>query len=270
MRVGIIGCGAIGSVIVDAILRGDVKVELIALMDICPEKCEKLLEKYAAKDGVVVCRELDHLLNMRPQLVIEAASQEAVRDYVPSILAKGINVVVLSVGALLDKEIYNEVVKAAESSNARIYIPTGAIAGIDAVKALSLIGVKRIILRTYKNVKSFDQKVLGQLGFNEVRERTKIFEGDGATAVKLFPANVNVVATLALASGKIPWVEIYADPTLNENIHEIEVEGEVSKIRIHAENMPHPGNPKTSYLAALSVIQLLKQLAGDTHIIVGT
>jgi len=179
-------------------------------------------------------------------------------------------VVVLSVGALLDKEIYNEVVKAAESSNARIYIPTGAIAGIDAVKALSLIGVKRIILRTYKNVKSFDQKVLSQLGFNEVRERTKIFEGDGATAVKLFPANVNVVATLALASGKIPWVEIYADPTLNENIHEIEVEGEVSKIRIHAENMPHPGNPKTSYLAALSVIQLLKQLAGDTHIIVGT
>jgi len=81
---------------------------------------------------------------------------------------------------------------------------------------------------------------------------------------------VNVVATLALASGRIPWVEFYADPMIDKNVHEIDVESEASKICIRAENTPHPSNPKTSYLAALSVIQLLKQLTEDTSIIIGT
>jgi len=178
-----IDCGAIGSMIVDAIFGGDVKVELIALMDICPEKCEKLLERYAVKEKVIVCKDLERLLNIRPQLVIEAASQQAVKDYVPRILAEGIDVLVLSVGALLDEELYNRLIEAARDGNAKIYAPTGAIAGIDAIKVLSASGIRRIILKTYKNVKSFDPELLKQLGFHEIRERTKIFGGNGAVAV---------------------------------------------------------------------------------------
>jgi aspartate dehydrogenase len=270
VRVGIIGCGAISSVIVDALYRGEVKAELVALMDIYAERCEKMLERYAARKGIMVCRDLESLLAAELELVIEAASQQAVKDYVPRILARGIDVLVLSVGALLEEKLYKEIVEAARRGNAKVYIPTGAIAGVDAVKALSASGIRKVVLRTYKNVKAFDPEALRRLGFGEIRERTRIFEGSGDAAVRLFPANVNVVATLALASGKIPWVEVYADPTLDRNIHEIEVESEASKISIRAENVPHPNNPRTSYLAALSVIQLLKQLAGGANIAVGS
>jgi len=149
------------------------------------------------------------------------------------------------------------------------YIVTSANA-VDAVKALASLGVKRIVLRTYKNAKAFDQATLKELGFAEVRERTKVFEGRGDVAVKLFPANVNVVAVLALASGRIPWVEVYADSALSVNVHEIEIESEAPSIRVRVENVPHPRNPRTSYLVALSAIRLLKQLSEDAYIHVGT
>ncbi|MCL7399656.1 MAG: aspartate dehydrogenase [Thaumarchaeota archaeon] len=270
MRIGVVGCGAIGSVIMNAISRGELKAELVGLMDIYPEKCEGLLRDFVAKNEVLVCRDLEEFLKARPQLVVEAASQQAVRDYVPKILNEGIDVVLLSVGALLDEGLYNEVVEAAKRGNAKVYIPTGAIAGIDAIKALKPLGIKRVVLRSYKNVKAFDREVLRRLGFSEVKETTKIFEGEGTVAVKLFPANVNVVATLALASGKIPWVEIYADPKYDKNVHEIEVEGEVSRICVRVENVPHPDNPRTSYLAPLSVVRLIKQLTEGSGLVIGT
>lgn len=270
MRVGIIGCGAICSVIMSSVCRGDVEVELVALMDTSPEKCEKLLKNCVTQRSTAICKDIDCVLEARPQLVIEAASQRAVRDCVPKLLARGVDVMVLSVGALLDEELYRGVVEAAKSSNAKVYIPSGAIAGIDAVKALAPLGIERVELRIYKNVKAFDPNTLKRLGFAEIRERTKVFEGSGVDASRLFPANVNVVATLALASGKIPWVELYADPTLTKNIHEIEVEGPASRIQIRVENEPHPENPKTSYLAPLSAIELLKELTKSTNILVGT
>jgi aspartate dehydrogenase len=270
MKIGIIGCGTIVSVIVDAIRRGEVKAELVALMDIFPEKCRKLLESSTLKKSVLICKNIEEFLEVKPQLAIEAASQQAVKDYVPKILTAGIDVVVLSVGALLDEELYEEVMKAAKKGKAKMYVPTGAIAGIDAVKALRPSNIERIVLRSYKNVKAFDKEVLKRLGFEGIKEKTRIFEGDGRTAVKLFPANVNVVATLALASGKIPWVEVYADPLLDKNVHEIEIEGRASKMRIRVENAQHPINPRTSYLAALSVVQLIKQLTEDVSLIIGT
>ena len=136
MRVGVIGCGAIGSVIVEAVCRGEVKAELVALVDRYPEKCGELLKK-CSKQGVAICKDMECLVNARPRLVIEAASQQAVRDYVPQLLAKGVDVVVLSVDTLLDEELYKTVLEASKGSGARVYIPTGAIAGVDAVKALA-------------------------------------------------------------------------------------------------------------------------------------
>jgi len=271
VRVAIIGCGAIGSVLVEAICRGSVKAELVALMDIYPEKCENLVKSLCrGVPNIAICRNLECLLNVKPQLVVEAASQQAVKEYVPRVLSHGVSVVVLSVGALLDKNILNAVKEASRASKARVYVPSGAIAGLDAVKALANAGIDRVVLRTYKNVRTFDPETLRRLGFDKVMERTKIFEGRGDVAVRLFPANINVVAALALAAGQIPWVEVYADPKLERNIHEIVVEGKASTISIRVENVPHPLNPRTSYLAALSAVQLLKELAGEENIAVGT
>lgn len=272
MRVGIIGCGALGSVIVEAICRGEVRAELVALMDMYPDKCRTLLETRCPESATqtTVCGNLECLLDSKPQLVVEVASQKAVEEYVPKVLAQGVSVIVLSVGSLLKDSTYRAVVEASKLGRARVYIPTGAIAGLDAVKALANVGIKRVVVRTYKNVKAFDPRVLRELGFGEIKGVTKIFEGRGDVAVSLFPANTNIIAALALASGRTPWVEIYADPELARNVHEIEVESEASTVRIRVENTPHPQNPRTSYLAALSALQLLKQLTSEEAVAIGT
>jgi len=210
------------------------------------------------------------LLEAKPELIVEEASQQAVKELVPKLLRHGVDVAVLSVGALLGRDTYREVLEASRQSRASVYIPSGTIAGIDAVKALANVGVKRVVVRTYKNAQAFDRSTLEKLGVRGVRGRTMIYQGSGEEAVRLFSANVNIIATLALASGVIPWVEIYADPDLERNIHEIEIESNASRIHIRVENVPHPQNPRTSYLAALSAIQLLKQLTTKTKINIGS
>ena len=179
------------------------------------------------------------MLEAKPELIVEEASQQAVKELVPKLLRHGVDVAVLSVGALLGRDTYREVLEASRQSRASVYIPSGTIAGIDAVKALANVGVKRVVVRTYKNAQAFDRSTLEKLGVRGVRGRTMIYQGS-EEAVKLFPANVNIVATLALASGVIPWVEIYADPDLKRNIHEIEIESNASRIHIRVENVPYP------------------------------
>jgi len=259
-KLGIIGCGAIGSVVAYAVDRGEVKAELAALYDIVVEKCLDLSNKLLASKPLV-CKSLDCLLSAKPDLVVEAASQEAVREYVPGILEQGISVVVLSVGALLDRDLYDKLLGICRSKGSRIYIPTGAVAGIDAIKAASLSGVKRIVLTTRKSPKSISSESLRKLGFNEeIREPTVIYEGTAEEAVKALPFNINVAATLRIASRAPVVVRVIADPSVTRNVHEILVESEASNLRIVVENRPHPENPKTSYIAALSAVQLLKQI----------
>lgn len=269
-RIAIVGCGAIASVIIDAVAKGEISTDVVALMDIYQEKCEFLSKRIGG--GARICREIECILESNPHIVVEAASQSAVKEYVTKLVSRGIDVVVLSVGALLDKQLLESIADASKRSKARIYIPSGAIAGVDALKAVSIIGVDKVILKTTKNIAAFDQTTLKLLGVepSRITQKTKIFSGSAYEAVKLFPFNINVVATLVLATGVEPQVEIYADPTANENIHEIEVYSKISKIHIKISNAPHPQNPRTSYIAALSVVKLLKQLCGESPIHVGT
>ncbi len=257
MRLALIGCGAIGSEIVEAVKRGVVRAELAALMDLYPERCEAL----RPGPETLVTKSLDALLATNPDIVVEAASQQAVREYGPRILEAGKTLVVLSVGALLDEETLTSLRRAAERGGGRVYAPTGAIAGLDAVRAARLAGIERVLLRTRKSPKS--------LGVQVDRE-TVLFRGPAREAVKRYPFNVNVAAALALAAGVEPTVEIVADPSVDRNIHEIIVESRASRITIRVENVPSPRNPKTSYLAALSCIELLRRLTSSEWLEVGS
>ncbi len=257
MRLALIGCGAIGSEIVRAIREGIVRAHLVALMDLEPSRCEGL----ARGSNALVTTSLDALLATNPDVVVEAASQEAVRAYGPRILEAGKTLVVLSVGALLDPEVRESLRAAAERGGGRVYAPTGAIAGLDAVRAARLSGVERVVLRTRKPPRS--------LGV-DVREPTLLYRGPASEAVKRYPFNVNVAAALALAAGVEPEVEIVADPDVDRNIHEIIVESRASRITIRVENVPSPRNPKTSYLAALSCIELLRRIASPSWLEVGS
>ncbi len=269
MRVGIIGCGAIGSVLFDAFDSGLIESDLIALYDIYRDKCREIVGR-STRIKPIVCEDIDCLIDTRLDVVVEAASQEAVRQYAEKLLSNKINLVILSVGALLDIDLKSRLEEIARKNNVKIYIPTGAIAGIDAVKAASIIGIDEILLITRKNPRSVSKNTLLELGFSEdIREETVIFEGSAEDAVKRLPMNINVAATLKLASRAPVYVKFILDPRIDTNRHEIIVRSKASELHIVIENAPHPENPKTSYIAALSAIQLLKQL-GRTGLVIGT
>jgi len=269
LRIGIVGCGAIGSVLFRAFDQNILKADEILLYDIVLDKCRKLAEK-AVNVKPILCSDIDCFIKNKVELVVEAASQEAVKQYAGLLLSNGINMVILSVGALLDPELYSSLVEKCSKSGARIYVPSGAIAGVDAVKALSLFSIDKVTLITRKNPRAFGEEVLRRYGLSmDMREPYVLFEGSAEEAVKMFPANINVAATLKLASNKPVRVRIVADPSVKNNVHEIIVESTASKMHVVIENTPHPENPKTSYIAALSAIQLLKQLTSG-GVIIGT
>ncbi len=264
-RLGIIGCGAIGSVLVRAVAERVVSARLVALMDIAPGKCEGLA-RLVAGSGLGeprVTSSLDDLLAEEPRVVVEAASQEAVRLYGPRVLEAGADLVVLSVGALLDEELLRRLEEASRRGGGRVYAPTGAIAGLDAIRALRTGGARleKVLLRTRKPASS-----LGVV----VEEPTVLYRGPAREAVKRYPFNVNVAAALALAAGAEPLVEIVADPGIKRNIHEIIVESDASRLRITVENVPSPVNPRTSLLAAYSCIELLRRLLSPSWLEIGS
>jgi len=251
--VAIIGCGAIGTLLAEAIDGGEIKAKLIYLYDIDESKAVELASKLKQKPKVA--RNINDILEDKEvDIVVEAASQKAVKEYLKSVLDAGKEMLVMSVGALLDPDLK----KLYEKHRDRVHVPSGAIAGLDALKAIRLVGVKKITLITRKPPKAL--KYSQYLTNKKIQKPTLVYEGPAEEAVKLFPRSVNVAAALALYSDAPVWVKIIADPNLRNNIHEIHVESEVSEIKIVVKNMPHPQNPRTSYLAALSAIALLKEL----------
>ncbi|MGQ9468888.1 MAG: aspartate dehydrogenase [Nitrososphaerales archaeon] len=262
-RLALIGCGAIGSVIARSIEREpDLRINI--LLDIVKEKAIKLANSLKKRPHIV--DNLQAILDSEDiNLVIEAASQKAVRDYALDIVRSGKDLMILSIGALLDHELYEKLSHEAKRRGVRIYIPSGAIAGLDAIRALAdTIGIDEVTLTVKKSPYSFASSpyfMKNNIDPLDISKATILYDGEASEAVELFPANVNVAALLTLASRAKVRVRVVAIPRLNTNIHEILVHSKASKIRINLENIPHPENPKTSYLAALSAISLLKGLS---------
>jgi aspartate dehydrogenase len=201
-------------------------------------------------------------------LIVESASQEAVGELLPLAIEKGKDILVMSVGGLIGKE---ELINRAREKNCRIFIPSGALSGLDAVQSANIGEIKSATLTTIKPPKALlgapyiEQKGIDLFSF---KEPTTIYEGNAREVIKLFPANVNVAAALSLAGIGVDKtkVRIVVDPNAKTNIHKIEVEGDFGKITTQTENFPSPSNPRTSYLAILSAISLLKKLSSPLRI----
>jgi aspartate dehydrogenase len=186
------------------------------------------------------------MLRAKPAVIVEAASQQAVKEYLPRILAKNVELIVMSVGALLDMDVRSR----------RIHVPSGAIGGLDAVSSAALAGIDEVTLTTRKNPQTLD--------LNDQREKVA-YDGYAEEAVRLFPREMNVAATLALAvRPKKVMVKVIADPKVNRNIHEVKVAWKHGDMLLRFENDPHPDNPKTSALAAWSAIKLLNEVLEKT------
>ncbi len=269
MKVGLIGCGAIGSSISKAI-DGDEKFNLKAVFDLDEQKATKMVQNLNQK--VVIAENFEELLSTELDVVVEAASQRAVEQYGEKILHKEVDLMVMSVGAFVDESLLERITKAAKEKGRRVLIPSGAVTGIDTIKSVSEL-IDDIILTTTKHPESLKgAPFFTERGIDpeKIGEVTDLFEGSAREAVKLFPENVNVAAVISLAG--VGWdrtkVRIVADPAVDRNIHHIKVSGEFGEIVTLSENVKSPENPRTSYLAALSAIKTLKNM--ESGIDIGT
>jgi aspartate dehydrogenase len=242
--VGIIGCGVIGTVIAKAVDEGIVKCDMLILFDSDHEKAETLRKSLRVEAEVV--GSLEEMLRTKPGVIVEAASQQAVKEYLPRILAENVELIIMSVGALLEMDVRSR----------KVHVSSGAIGGLDAVSSAALAGIDEVTLTTRKNPLTLDLK----------NQREDIaYDGYAEEAVRLFPREMNVAATLALAvRPKKVMVKVISDPKVNRNIHEIKVAWKHGDMLLRFENDPYPDNPKTSALAAWSAIKLLNEVLEKT------
>ncbi len=238
--VGLIGCGAIGTLIAEAAAKRLIMCDELLLLDYDLEKAEKL--KSLLNFPATVVLNLEEMLKLRPTVIIEAASQQAVREYAGRIAAEGIDMIVMSTGALIGLNI----------RKSRIHVPSGAIGGLDALSSAALAGIYEVVLTTRKNPSLFNM--------NNIEPRV-VYEGNAQEAAKLFPREMNVAATLAVTVRPLRVkVRLISDPEVTRNTHEIHVVWRYGEMFLKFANDPHPENPHTSALAAWSAIKLLQTL----------
>jgi aspartate dehydrogenase len=259
LKVGLIGCGTIGSEIARAITdRFSKDAKLVALCDINEDRAGKLLDTLGDQPQVL---SMDELIQ-ESDLVIEAASGKIVAELVSKCLQAEVDVMVISVGGFIGHE---ELFQKAEEGNCRIYLPSGALCGVDAVKAARISNITRAQLITRKpprGLKGAPYLEKQNIDISNIDNERVIFEGSAEEAIKAFPKNINVSALLSLTGlgAKETKVKIITSPKFTTNSHQMIIEGDFGRIESLSENKPSPNNPKTSYLAVLSCIACLKQI----------
>lgn len=267
LKIGVIGCGAIGVQICRAIDSGSINAKLAAIYDRSAQHCEKL--QGSLENKPVISSPIK--LIKKADIIVECASQEAVREHGRLVLESGKDLMVMSVGALMDDKLLFSLVRAARKNDCKIYVPSGAIAGIDGLRSARIATIDRVEISTTKNPKGLEGApfmIENNIDPFSFHKKTMIFEGSATEAVRAFPANVNVAASLSLAGigSEGTRVKVFVDPEASRNIHEITVEGDFGKFTCHIENVPSPGNPRTSLLAALSAIATLKKITEPLQI----
>jgi aspartate dehydrogenase len=262
MRVAIIGGGSIARLFLDHIRRGDLGegVEVVAIAGrSAGSRGKSLADEY----GVAFASGLASVLAQRPDVVVEAASHEAVREYAEPLLSSGVAVIVLSGGALHDDALRGSLEAAARRTGALLYVPSGGIGGLDALKAACIAGVDEVGItvskppQAWKNIAYVEKLGVALDGMTEPRT---LYEGPARGGMPLFPANVNIAAALSMAGIGFDRtrLRVVADPGITHNTHLIEIRGRTGNITIKLENVPAPDNPKTAWLACYSALAALK------------
>jgi len=272
MRVAIIGGGTIARLALEHLGQG--RLADARAVCIMGRGDSARANSLADEHGVVYADTLVELLAQSPDVVLEAASHQAIRDYGESVLNAGVTLIVLSAGALCDDALRSKLERAARAHGALLYVPSGGIGGLDALKAACIAGVDHVSItvskppaawRNIPYVESLD------VSLDTLTEPCTLYDGPARGGVPLFPANVNIAAVLAMAGigFDATRLTVVADPRIVHNTHRIEVRGKSGNIRVELENVPAPENPKTAWLACYSALAAL-QLAGRGGVRYGT
>ena len=263
-RVGLGGLGAIGMAVARRLDEGvdGLALGAVAARDLAGAKAR--VAGFRAPPAVVPAGELpghaDIVVECAPAAVFAAIAEPA--------LAAGRVFVPVSVGALLGRA---DLIERAKQTGARIIVPSGALLGLDAVRAAAEGRIARVTMVTRKPPGSLaGAPYLKEHGISldGLDAPLKIFEGSARDGARGFPANVNVAAALSLAGigADETRLEIWADPALSRNTHAIEVESDSANFSMTIENLPSAENPRTGRITALSVIATLRGLVAPLRV----
>ena len=266
MRIGIIGGGVIARLVLEhrAELGG---VEVAGILGRSEASRGKRL---AASFGVPFVTTIRALIALKPDAVIEAASHDAVRQYAVPLLEAGIPVIVLSGGALCDDALRTKLERLAAEKRALLYVPSGGIGGLDALKAACAAGVDEVEIAVTKPPVAWkDIPYVERLGvdLDRLAGATTLFDGSARDGVPHFPANVNIAAVLSMAGVGFDRtrLKVVADPALKFNTHYITIRGRTGTISLKFESVPSPDNPKTALLACYSALAAIKALGASVR-----
>jgi len=265
VRVGLIGCGTIGSQLALAVQQRYPGIaRMTALHDVDGARAAALAWRLTPRPSLT---SLPALIR-HSDVVLEAASADVAGTIATQALKAHRDVLVMSVGGLLRSTTWQ---RAARRSRGTVYIPSGALAGLDGIKAMATGRITRVTLTTRKPPRALAGAPYlrrKRLQLNRLTRPTAVFEGSARSVVEAFPQNTNVAAALTLASGmaaRRTRVRVVADPNLRVNVHELDVQGDCGRIRCTIESRPSM-NPKTSELAVRSAIATLGRLFDSVSI----
>jgi aspartate dehydrogenase len=271
-KVALFGCGTIGREIAIAVDSGKVNnATIVTLVDSVDHRADTLRSNLQNSNPSTFTDFSKFVYSSSfkdADIIVEAASQDAVNSFGKKIVEAGKSLMIMSVGALGDPFFLSEMLDIAYQNGSHIYVPTGAIAGIDAIRSVKHL-LDSVVLTTTKNPIALAGAPffnLTKINVYEITEKTVIYDGNAADAVKKFPANINVAAILSLAGIGIKRtkVKIIADPYTDVNQHEITATGKFGEMTVIVRNKPSPNNPKTSFLAVLSAIECLRSICDDS------
>ena len=261
LRVAMIGFGACGRAVAEMLAAGrggEADVVAVLVRDVA---------RYRSADGggsIPFVASIDALLAARPDLIVEVAGHEALAAHGERILASGGVLMTLSSGLLADDAMRERLIEAAERGGGRLILPSGAIAGLDAIESAAFIGIERAVHVVRKPPPALlpPDEAAAVSASGEPRE---LYRGPAREAARRFPANVNVVALVALAGVGMDATEavVIADPSVERNTHEVTVEGAFGSIEVRVQNVPSPGQPKTGLIVAGSVVRAIRRLGSQ-------
>jgi aspartate dehydrogenase len=266
LKVGIVGAGAIGSFVLRG-LADDPGFKIVALAELDTDRAHKVLDEAKLPPDLLIPLEN---FPSDTDIFVEAASQAIARPVARFALERGKIAVIASIGGLGDLDEYIDL---AGNYGGKLILPSGALVGLDALKAIPRESITKVSLKSTKPAKTLaDAEYFRKNNVNaiELAESTMVFSGTAREAAAAFPKSANVAAALAHASIGLDnvKVEMWADPKSDKNRHAVRVESGHGELATEVWNVPFEENPRTSKLAAYSILATVRGLAKS--IIVGT
>jgi aspartate dehydrogenase len=262
---GLIGTGAIGGLVLEALAAKRIPYDRAVVL--VRSRRQDTEERVSLAGGSIVA-DVSQLISARPAVVLEAAGHEAVRAYALPVVKAGLNMILMSIGALADETVRTPLEDAARQNGATIWLPSGGVGGLDALAAARALGdLERVTHRTIKRPEGLNTApyvVERGLLREPLSEPLVVYRGPAREAVGHFPQNVNIAAAVSIAGIGFDrtQVEIVADPSTPRSVHEIRAEGRFGMFTLRFENAMDPANPRTSRLAELSAVAALQRRHG--------